>query len=82
MGRRVHVSEGTTPSVTGESVIQNGNLFTSRRFYSDTDYALYECTALKVQGTVLTVSISAICKDTYYRTNLMWSSWKKFELRS
>lgn len=82
IGRRVHVSETTTPSVTGESVVQEGDIFTSKRYKSSTDYAWYECTGVKVQGTVLTVQISGSCKDHYFRPTEMWTSWKKFELRS
>lgn len=82
VGRSVHVSGTTTPSVTGESVLQEGNGFASRRFKSSTDYGWYECTAVRVQGTVITVSISGCCKDGYFRPTEMWTPWKKLELRS
>jgi hypothetical protein len=57
MGRHIHVSRGT-PRVTGSSVVQEGNVFRSRRYNTSTDASWCEATRVKVEGSILTVTIS------------------------
>jgi hypothetical protein len=80
-GRHIHISN-SEPFVTGESISTEGNVFWSKRYNTETDYAWCEANRVKVQENVLTVTVSRKCKDSYNRPTDMFTAWKKLELRS
>jgi hypothetical protein len=60
-----HIAD-SNPSVTGDSIVKEGNVYWSKRYNTPTDFSWYEASRVKVEGSVVTVTIAQKTKDTSY----------------
>ncbi len=82
MGRHIHVSNNVPP-VSGESVVQEGDVYWSRRCNTKTDFSWYEASRVKIDGGVITVTIARKSRDSTpndVSSTKRWTQWKQISI--